>query len=121
MEPLFKDRAGRAREDRAKQAALEESLFVETLRMGHRGRLQAFGWSMWPQIWPGDTVTLEPAPFLAPALAPGDMVLAMSGGCLRLQRGITFEDDGVVLKGDAVMDDDPECSRAEVLGRVVSV
>ena len=101
---------------------LEEALFLDLLRLGHRARLRAFGTSMVPWVWPGQVLTLEPPPFVAPALAPGDLVLARSGGCLRLHRLIgPHRGGGWWIKGDAAWLADPMVSPEHLYGRVVSI
>ena len=101
---------------------LEEALFLDLLSLGHRARLRAFGSSMMPWVWPGQVLTLEPPPFVAPALAPGDLVLARSGGCLRLHRLIgPHSEGGWWIKGDAAWRADPVVSPEHLYGRVVSI
>lgn len=108
-------------DQRAAEAALEEALFLDLLALGHRAQLRAYGWSMWPLIWPGDLVTLEPPPFTQPPLRPGQVVLARSGGCLRLHRVTALRGGQVELHGDNSPNPDPPVAVEAVLGRAVEL
>jgi hypothetical protein len=103
----------------ARRGEVEEALFLELLARGHRARLRAFGWSMWPLLWPGAEVTLEPPPFVAPPLRVGDVALARSGGCLRLHRVVALREGEVTLQGDSAWRPDPAVAASAVLGRAV--
>lgn len=101
---------------------LEEALFLDLLALGHRARLRAFGTSMLPWIWPGQTLLIEPPPFVAPPLGVGDLVLARAGGCLRLHRVVALGPGrSPVLKGDASLRFDPPVESGHLYGRVVEV
>ena len=101
---------------------LDEALFLDALRMGHRVHTVASGRSMLPWILPGSRLLIEPPPFASPPLSPGDLILARAGGCLRLHRLIEQRSDGaVILKGDSVLRRDPPVAREHLYGRVVAI
>ncbi len=101
---------------------LEEALFLDALRLGHRVWLAAHGRSMWPWVRPGARLLIEPPPFVMPPLEPGDLILAHAGGCLRLHRLIELRPEGgLVLKGDAAPRADPLVRPEHVHGRVVVI
>ena len=107
-----------ARRDVAPIDDVEEALFLDALRLGHRVRAVASGRSMLPLLLPGVEVLIEPPPF-STTLCTGDLLLARAGGCLRLHRFIEERPDGFILKGDAVLRADPLVEHQDLYGRVV--
>lgn len=101
-------------------ARLDEELFLDLLRAGHRARMCAHGVSMLPTIFPGAEVELEPSP---ERVAPGDVLLARVGERrLVLHRLIELRPDGrLLLKGDALGRPDAPVAATSVLGRAVWV
>ena len=99
----------------------EEELFLELLATGNRARIKAWGRSMFPTIWPGDEVLLEPPPFVHPPLAVGDIVLAQAGGRLRLHRLVEATGERYRLKGDTSLHFDPWTTLPNIQGRAVNV
>ena len=99
----------------------EEALFLDALGLGNKVYASASGPSMLPFILPGARLLIEPPPFFSPPLAPGDLLLARSGGCLRLHRLIEERPDGFIIKGDAVLRADPLVLRQDLHGRVVAI
>ena len=98
---------------------LDEELFLDLLKAGHRARMRAHGASMLPTILPGAEVELEPRPR---HLEPGDVVLARVGGRLVLHRLIARRPGGeLLLKGDALGRPDAPLSGEAVLGRAIRV
>lgn len=99
---------------------LGESLFVELLARGHAATMTADGTSMFPAIWPGQRVRIEPAPFDDPPLSVGDVVLVDYPAGLVLHRIIARSGTEVLVKGDTLRRADLWSLREAILGRVVS-
>ena len=98
------------------------SLFDATLRdvlaSGYRARFMAMGDSMHPTIRSGDAV--EIAPCDVSDLRRGDIVLASLARGLTLHRVVRISPQGIVMRGDNALREDPPFSPAELLGRVVN-
>jgi len=102
---------------------LKSLLFVQALRSGIAVRLKAWGTSMAPAICPGDIITAERAD---PAeIAPGDiLVLAPEARLVvhRLVRIVEFSAHSyLILRGDAMPQDDPPAHVSQLLGRVCGI
>jgi signal peptidase len=100
----------------------ERSVFLaDVLRrrdaLGSSVRLQVYGESMLPTLWPGDVV--EIASCALEDVRPGEIVLALRDGRLFLHRLIAAEPNGFVLRGDSMPGCDPLFSREALLGRLV--
>ena len=68
-------------------------LATEVLRSGGAIRLQALGTSMLPSVWPGDLLSIEPAP--GKDMVPGDIVLVARDARFFVHRLIEKDDDRV--------------------------
>lgn len=98
-------------------------LVVEALRCCGKVQLRVWGISMLPSLWPGDLVTLQtetPDGFIL-----GDIALAVRNHRCFVHRVVATQlsEDGVFFttRGDAMPDNDPTVTPAELLGRVVAV
>ena len=91
-------------------------LATEVLRSGGAIRLQALGTSMLPSVWPGDVLSIEPAP--GKDLVLGDIVLAVRDGRFFVHRLIEKRDCEWITRGDSLPQNDPPLTGAQVLGRV---
>jgi len=103
--------------------ALKRELAAEILEQFSALRFVAYGSSMLPSIYPGDCLTVESFGSLAPSC--GDIVLCRRGDqfCVHRILGISGEgaDARYILRGDALLEDDPPVPLRELLGRVTSV
>lgn len=98
------------------------ALVVEALRSGghfpNRVRLQVYGESMLPALWPRDEV--EIASCSLEDVRPGEIVLALREGRLFLHRFVgRNKPDGFVLRGDSMPRPDPQYPPEALLGRLV--
>ena len=91
-------------------------LAAEVLTSGGVIRLQAWGTSMLPSIWPGDVVSVEHK--AAQEIVPGDIVLVVRPGRFFLHRLIEKHNSGWVTRGDSLPQNDEPVAEAEVLGKV---
>ena len=91
-------------------------LATEVLRSGGAIRLQALGTSMLPSVWPGDVLSIEPAP--GKDLVLGDIVLAVRDGRFFVHRLIEKRDCEWITRGDSLPQNDPPLAEAQVLGKV---
>ena len=91
-------------------------LATEVLRSGGAIRLQALGTSMLPSVWPGDVLSIAPAP--GKGVAPGDIVLVVRDGRFFVHRLIEKRDCEWITRGDSLPQNDPPLTGAQVLGRV---
>jgi len=103
--------------------ALERELAAEILERFSALRFVAYGSSMLPSIYPGDCLTVKSFGSLAPSC--GNIVLCRRGDrfCVHRIVGISGEgaDARYILRGDALLEDDPPVLLRELLGRVTSV
>lgn len=99
--------------------ALKCDLALEVLRTSGRLRLRVTGWSMFPAIWPGDTLELERTS--RDQLSAGDVVLFGRDRRLFAHRIVESGDHGVVTRGDAMPQPDPVVAENELLGRVAGI
>jgi len=102
---------------------LKPLLFTKALRSGITVRLKAWGSSMAPAIRPGDVLTLEPAD---PAtLAPGDIVLVSRDEIFVVHRLVQIIElsarPHLILRGDAMPQDDPPVHFSHLLGKVCAI
>ena len=91
-------------------------LAVEVLISGHRLHLRALGTSMLPSIWPGDLLTIEPAP--EQEIAAGDIVLVARQNRFFIHRLIDKHESCWITRGDSLPQNDDPVASCEVLGRV---
>jgi len=103
--------------------AFKRELAVEILQRFSTLRLVAYGTSMLPSIYPGDCLTVESFGSAVPSC--GDIVLCRRNGefCVHRIASISGErtDTRYILRGDALLEDDPPIRVHELLGRVTSV
>lgn len=100
--------------------SLIRELAAETLRQFSEVRFVALGSSMLPTIYPGDCLTVKSYGLEVPQC--GDVVLYRRSGEFRVHRIVRIVEDGPArsyhLRGDALAENDPPISRAEILGQV---
>jgi hypothetical protein len=98
-------------------------LAAEMLRDCGRVRLQAWGTSMLPSVWPGDLLTIQSAAHNE--VVAGDIVLVLRDRRFLIHRLIEKRQDrGFILwvtRGDAVPRNDPPAGASELLGRVTGI
>jgi len=103
--------------------ALKRELAAEILERFSALRFVAYGSSMLPSIYPGDCLTVESFGSLAPSC--GDIVLCRRGDQFCVHRIVGISGGGAdrqyILRGDALVEDDPPVAIRELLGRVTSV
>jgi signal peptidase len=97
------------------------SLAADVLRSGYRLSLKVLGASMFPTIWPGDILAIEPV--RTEGLRSGDIVFVIRESRVlvhRLRHKIeTPQGPSWITRGDAVLSDDPPMVASQVLGKVV--
>ncbi len=91
-------------------------LATEVLRSGGAIRLQALGTSMLPSVWPGDVLSIAPAP--GKDIVPGDIVLVARDGRFFIHRLIQKDETHWITRGDSLAQNDPPLAEAQVLGKV---
>jgi hypothetical protein len=91
-------------------------LAAEVLRAGGSIRLQAFGNSMLPSIWPGDVLCIESR---SEKIVPGDVVLVARDGRFFIHRLIEKHESGWITRGDSLPQNDEAVAEAQVLGKIV--
>jgi len=108
-----------AEEPRDPTHALKCELAAEVLRSSGRLRLRVTGWSMYPTIWPGDTLELERTE--RDELSTGDIVLFNRDRRLFAHRIWKTDASATVTRGDAMPRADAAVEEKELLGRVASI
>jgi len=103
-------------------SAERSALVAEVLRRSGRSvlrvRLQVYGESMLPALWPGDVV--EIASCSLEDVRPGEIVLALRDGRLFLHRFVArCTPDSFLLRGDSMLGSDPPFPSEAFLGRLV--
>ena len=91
-------------------------LATEVLRSGGAIRLQALGTSMLPSIWPGDVLSIAPAP--GKDVVPGDIVLVVRDGRFFVHRLIEKRGSHWITRGDSLPQNDEAVTEDKVLGKV---
>ncbi len=91
-------------------------LAAEVLTSGHTLRLQAFGTSMLPSIWPGDILSVEPKS--QQEFVAGDIVLVARRNRFFIHRLIEKHDSRCITRGDSLPHNDDPADACDVLGRV---
>jgi hypothetical protein len=103
--------------------SLKLELAAETLLQFSEVRFVAHGTSMLPSIYPGDCLTANSFGSKVPRC--GDIVLCRRAGEFRVHRIVDILDETsatlFILRGDALLENDPPVSRTEILGRVTSL
>jgi signal peptidase len=94
-------------------------LAAEVLRNGGSLRMQAFGSSMLPSIWPGDVLRIERK--AGEEIVPGDIVLVARDERFFVHRLVEKRGSGWVTRGDSLPQNDDAVAEAQVLGKVCSV
>jgi Peptidase S24-like len=99
------------------------ALVTKALQSGISVRLRAWGTSMLPSLWPGDVLTIQRAD--RASVAPGDIVLAVRNQQLFIHRLVKIVDlpgcSRLILRGDAMPENDPPAQASELLGRVCRI
>jgi len=104
--------------------AVHLELAAEILLQSSEVRFVARGTSMLPAIVPGDCLTIKS---FSPGEVPsyGEALLVRRDGEFRIHRLVRVLDTTpqhiYILRGDALLQDDPPVSRSQILGRVTSV
>ena len=93
-------------------------LFIEALRSYGRASLRVSGTSMWPELWPGDTVEIRIAAMSE--MKVGDLAAFTREERVFVHRVVASRriDGALVLitRGDALDSDDPPVHESELLG-----
>ncbi len=92
-------------------------LFVQALRSYGCASLRVTGTSMWPALWPGDTVEIRTAPLNE--IKIGDLAAFSREDRIFIHRVIrnTMNDAAtLVTRGDALPVEDPPVRESELLG-----
>ena len=101
----------------------KRDLVKEQLRNGNQVRLQAFGTSMLPIIWPGDHLTIDNS--RSRAVGVGDVVLVSRADRFFIHRVTQIvERNGQArykTRGDAVAADDFDSDDQELLGKILFI
>ena len=100
-------------------SAERSALLAEALQLQERQRLQVYGQSMLPALWPGDIAEVEAC--RVSEVRRGDIVLAHRDGRLFLHRFLgDSPDGGFLLRGDSMPMPDPVFPPEAMLARLVS-
>ena len=94
-------------------------LAAELIRSASKIRIKALGTSMLPTIWPGDILQIEST--ASDQLAVGDVVLVKRAKSIVIHRLMKNDGPQWVTRGDAMPQDDPPVTAADVLGRVALI
>ncbi len=98
--------------------AERSALLAEALRLQERQRLQVYGESMLPALWPGDIAEIEACG--VSEVRRGDIVLAQRDGRLCLHRFLGHSPEGgFLLRGDSMPKPDPVFPPEALLARLV--
>lgn len=101
----------------------KRDLAVEVLRASGRVRLAARGYSMLPNLWPGDVLTLQTT--TPDQVAPADVILCSRDGNFSIHRVLRREDSGgqlcLITRGDSMSQEDAPVKSGELLGKVVAI
>ena len=98
---------------------IKQNLAAEVLRSTGRVQLAAFGYSMLPNLWPGDHLTIEARPF--EQIEVGEIVLFARHDRLFLHRVVRIDKDHLITRGDAMPLMDPPVSARELMGTVTRI
>jgi len=92
-------------------------LFIQALRSYGSASLRVTGTSMWPALWPGDTVEIRTAQF--DEINIGDLAAFTRDDRIFIHRVIRNAVEGsaaLVTRGDALPVEDPPVRESELLG-----
>jgi len=92
-------------------------LFIQALRSYGSASLRVTGTSMWPALWPGDTVEIRTAQF--DEINIGDLAAFTRDDRIFIHRVILNTVEGsaaLVTRGDALPVEDPPVRESELLG-----
>jgi signal peptidase len=92
-------------------------LFIQALRFYGCASLRVTGTSMWPALWPGDTVEIRAAQF--EEIETGVMVAFTRDERIFIHRVVRKAMDSsatLITRGDALHADDPPVRESEFLG-----
>jgi signal peptidase len=92
-------------------------LFIQALRSYGCASLRVTGTSMWPALWPGDTVEIRTAPLNE--IKIGDLAVFTRDDRIFIHRVIRNTTGGaaiLVTRGDALPVEDPPVRESELLG-----
>ena len=92
-------------------------LFIQALRSYGRASLRVTGTSMWPALWPGDTVEIRSAQI--GEIKVGDLAAFTRDDRIFIHRVIRNTMNGaatLVTRGDALPAEDPPVRESELLG-----
>ena len=92
-------------------------LFIQALRSYGCASLRVTGTSMWPALWPGDTVEIRTAPLNE--IKIGDLAAFTRDDRIfihRVVRDTVDSDSELVTRGDALTVEDPPVCESELLG-----
>jgi hypothetical protein len=92
---------------------------VEALRTSGKLRLQVYGGSMLPFVWPGDILSIHRAAHAD--LQRGELVLFTREDGFVVHRVVAKSGDSLITRGDSLDSNDPPVSPNQVLGRVVAI
>ena len=95
------------------------NLAAEILESGGVIRLQAFGASMLPSIWPGEVLVIESK--TGQEIVSGDIVLIARDGRFFVHRLIGRRCSYWITRGDSMPRNDPPSAAPELLGRVSAI
>jgi signal peptidase I len=100
---------------------LKCELASEVLRSTGKLRLRVTGWSMFPAVWPGDTLTIERAK--NEAVSEGDIVLCASNRRFSAHRVVRKNgtNSAILTRGDAMPQPDPPVPNDDLLGKVTMI
>jgi hypothetical protein len=106
---------------------LKLDLVAGALRSRGAVHLKAWGMSMLPAIWPGDTLTIQGAAY--EEIVPGDIVLVLRDNRIFIHRLVEKLSEkkqgcalpGLITKGDSVPHCDPAATASDLLGRVIGI
>jgi hypothetical protein len=74
---------------------------------------------MLPALWPGDILTIQRVPL--DGLAAGDVIMVSRGRCVVVHRLVTVRDSHLILRGDALAENDPPIQVSAFLGKIFHV
>ena|SRR3974390_1503683 len=101
------------------RSAARATLAVEALRQSGHLRLQVWGASMLPSLWPGDVA--EVTSCVIEDVQPGQIILAFCDDRFYLHRLQRREESGFITRGDSMPQSDPAFAASALLGKVVRV
>lgn len=95
---------------------IKQNLVTDVLRSTGQVQLAAFGYSMLPDLWPGDHLTIAVRPF--ERIRVGDVVLFARLDRLFIHRVVQIHPDHLVMRGDAMPSKDAPVLPEQLMGVV---